>query len=46
MIFRDLQLEHLGVIYPGAQEYALHERISVIPMETVADLVEELAEYT
>ena len=39
---KDLQLEHLWVVYPGAQEYTLHERISVIPMETVAGLVEDL----
>ena len=43
---KDLQLEHLWVIYPGAQQYTLHERISVIPMETVADLVEDLRKST
>jgi predicted AAA+ superfamily ATPase len=43
---KDLQLEHLWVVYPGAQEYALHEKISVIPMETVADLVENLRKST
>jgi hypothetical protein len=32
------------VVYPGVQEYTLHERISVIPMEAVADLVEDLRE--
>jgi hypothetical protein len=42
MIFKDLQIEHLWVIYPGAQDYALHEKISVIPMKTVADLLEKL----
>ena len=41
---KDLQLEHLWVGYPGVQEYTLHERISVIPMEAVADLVEDLRE--
>jgi hypothetical protein len=39
---KDLQLEHLWVVYPGAQEYALHEKISVIPMKSVADLLEKL----
>ena len=38
----DLQLEHLWVVYPGSQAYNLHDRISVIPMETVADLVVDL----
>jgi hypothetical protein len=28
--------------YAGAQEYALHEKISVIPMKTVAELLEKL----
>jgi hypothetical protein len=31
----DLHLEHLWVVYPGRQEYTLHDRISVVPMETV-----------
>jgi hypothetical protein len=39
---KDWQLEHLWVVYPGAQKYALHEKISVIPMKTVADLSEKL----
>jgi predicted AAA+ superfamily ATPase len=39
---KDLQLEHLWVVYPGTQEYALHEKISVIPMKTVAYLLEKL----
>jgi hypothetical protein len=43
---KDLQLEHLWVVYPGAQAYTLHEKISVIPMETVADLVEGLRKST
>ena len=29
----DLGLEHLWVVYPGRQEYALDEKISVIPLE-------------
>ncbi len=35
---QDLSLEHLWVIYPGQQEYALHENISVIPVEAVPQL--------
>ena len=46
MIFKDLKLEHLWVVYPGAEEYALHEKISVIPLAAVADLVEQLKEST
>jgi hypothetical protein len=39
---QDLQLEHLWVVHPGGQEYSLHDRISVIPMDGVVDLVEDL----
>jgi predicted AAA+ superfamily ATPase len=34
----DLGLEHLWVIYPGQQEYALDHRISVIPIDAVLSL--------
>lgn len=36
---QDLGLEHLWVIYPGQQEYALDARISVIPLDRVRMLV-------
>jgi predicted AAA+ superfamily ATPase len=32
---QDLSLEHLWVIYPGDQEYSLHDKISVIPINAV-----------
>jgi len=32
---QDLSLEHLWVIYPGDQEYFLHDKISVIPINAV-----------
>jgi hypothetical protein len=32
---QDLSLEHLWVIYPGDQEYPLHDKISVIPINAV-----------
>lgn len=34
----DLSLERLWVVYPGKQEYALDEKISVIPLEHVPQL--------
>jgi len=37
---QDLELEHLWVIYPGQQEYALDEKISVVPIEAVARLAD------
>jgi len=37
---QDLELEHLWVIYPGPQEYALDEKISVVPLEAVARLAD------
>ena len=41
-VIHDLQLEHLWVVYPGSQEYTLHDRISVIPVDTIAGLVVDL----
>ncbi len=32
----DLQLEHLVVVYPGEQSYPLSERITAVPLETLA----------
>lgn len=34
---QDLHLDHLWVVYPGQQEYALHDHITVIPLEAVSD---------
>jgi len=39
----DLGLEHLWVIYPGQQEYALDARISVIPIDRVLNLVRSMS---
>ena len=33
---KDLGLEHLWVIYPGDQKYALDDKITVIPLETIS----------
>ena len=32
----DLGLEHLWVIYPGDQKYALDNKITGIPLETIS----------
>ena len=32
---QDLSLEHLWVVYPGDQEYALDDKISVIPLASI-----------
>jgi uncharacterized protein len=34
----DLKLTHLWVIYPGKQSYPIHDRISVWPLQSVAEL--------
>jgi predicted AAA+ superfamily ATPase len=39
----DLSLEHLWVIYPGAQEYALADRISVVPLDSIPRLAQTLS---
>ena len=36
----DLGLEHLWVIYPGDQRYALDDKITVIPLEEISQLAE------
>jgi len=38
----DLSLEHLWVIYPGHQEYPLHDKISVIPLSAIPQIAEAL----
>ncbi|MBU2513216.1 DUF4143 domain-containing protein [bacterium] len=35
---KDLELEHLWVVYPGDQRYALNEKITVIPFEEISRL--------
>lgn len=32
----DLQLEHLAVLYPGSRDYALAERVTVVPLASLA----------
>jgi predicted AAA+ superfamily ATPase len=36
----DLDLEHLWVIYPGDQKYALDDKITAIPLEEIPQLAE------
>ena len=36
---QDLRLDHLWVVYPGQQEYALHDRITVVPLEAVPNML-------
>jgi hypothetical protein len=36
--FQDLSLEHLWVAYPGSKEYALDDRITVIPIDSIPRL--------
>jgi predicted AAA+ superfamily ATPase len=38
----DLSLEHLWVVYPGTQEYALADRISVVPLDSIPRLAHTL----
>jgi hypothetical protein len=35
---QDLDLDHLWVVYPGRQEYELHDHITVIPFEAVSNI--------
>jgi len=40
---QDLRLEKLWVLYPGQQEYALDDRISVIPLNAVPGVTDALS---
>jgi hypothetical protein len=40
----DLHLEHLWVLYPGDQRYALDQKISVLPIQEIPALVNDLPE--
>lgn len=37
-----LSLEHLWVIYPGHQEYSLHDKISAVPISAIPRIAETL----
>ena len=38
----DLHLERLWVVYPGAEEYALDKRTSVVPLDQAARIAAQL----
>jgi hypothetical protein len=38
----DLSLEHIWVVYPGKEEYQLHERITAIPLTKLPEVASEL----
>ena len=39
---QDLGLERLWVVYPGDQEYAIDDRISVVPISGLTNLKERI----
>jgi predicted AAA+ superfamily ATPase len=41
---QDLNLQHLWVVYPGRQQYELHEKITAIPLEKILRTLKELSE--
>ena len=41
----DLGLDHLWVIYPGDEAYALDDRISALPVADVPNLAASIATY-
>ena len=38
----DLQLDHLWVIYPGGYSYPVHEKITVVPLQNMGEIVARL----
>ena len=41
---QDLGLHHLWVVYPGRQQYELHEKITAIPLEKILQTLKERLE--
>lgn len=37
-VLRDLELQHLWVVYPGPTEYPMHDRITALPLARVHEL--------
>jgi hypothetical protein len=40
----DLRLTHLWVIYPGAESYQVEKRISVLPLQKIQNLNQQLSQ--
>lgn len=38
-VLDDLRLDHLWVVYPGTRRYALEERITVLPLADIAEVL-------
>ena len=38
VVLKDLQLEHLWVVYPGNQQYAMTESISALPLTEISNI--------
>ena len=39
---KDLNLQHLGVVYPGKQKYSLHEKITTVPLKSILQILRDL----
>jgi uncharacterized protein len=42
LALRELELEHLWVIYPGDQSYAVEEKITVWPLQQILALMHSI----
>ena len=43
VVLQDLRLDHLWIVYPGNEVYALHEKVTVIPLDVAREPMEMLA---
>jgi hypothetical protein len=41
VVFEDLKLDRLWVVYPGEQTYPLDHRIEVVPLKEITDLLKK-----
>ncbi|MDP2853137.1 MAG: ATP-binding protein [Smithellaceae bacterium] len=37
-VLETLNLEHIWIIYPGVEQYPVHEKITVLPLQNIGDL--------
>ncbi len=42
IVYNDLNLEHLWIVYPGEHAYPIEKNISVLPLRNIADIAQKM----
>jgi len=45
-VMQDLHLEHLWIVYPGHQQYALTAKVNVVPLAMIGEVLEKMFNET